>query len=168
MIHFHYSINIMKKKDILKKFGRKVRELRQMKKISQEELAFKAEMHRTYIGGIERGERNVSLINIIKIETESGKGSQIETSWGWVIGVVIVIIILIILAVFFVLKKRKKRLIADVEYIPSRDAKDMLAAGATAKPGTIAAPTVIIDQVPAPEQKTELQPATTSAEVPGL
>ena len=67
MTHFYYSIKTMEKKNILKKFGRRVREIRQKKNISQEKLAFKAEMHRTYVGGIERGERNVSLINIIKI-----------------------------------------------------------------------------------------------------
>ncbi len=57
----------MNRKNILIKFGQRIREIRQEKKISQEKLAFKAEMDRTYIGGIERGERNVSLINIIKI-----------------------------------------------------------------------------------------------------
>jgi len=57
----------MNRKNILIKFGRRIREIRQDKKISQEKLAFKAEMDRTYIGGIERGERNVSLINITKI-----------------------------------------------------------------------------------------------------
>jgi len=57
----------MNRKNILIIFGQRIREIRQEKKISQEKLAFKAEMDRTYIGGIERGERNVSLINIIKI-----------------------------------------------------------------------------------------------------
>ena len=57
----------MNRKNILIKFGQRIRKIRQEKKISQEKLAFKAEMDRTYIGGIERGERNVSLINIIKI-----------------------------------------------------------------------------------------------------
>lgn len=48
-------------------FGRRVRHLRTKKGWSQEELADAAELHRTYIGGIERGERNVSLRNISKI-----------------------------------------------------------------------------------------------------
>ena len=52
---------------ICKNFGDRVRELRISQGLSQEVLAQKAGLHRTYIGGIERGERNVSLINIEKI-----------------------------------------------------------------------------------------------------
>jgi transcriptional regulator with XRE-family HTH domain len=52
---------------IEKRFGSKVRELRQSKDLSQEELAFKAGVHRTYLGGIERGERNPALKNIVSI-----------------------------------------------------------------------------------------------------
>lgn len=48
-------------------FGRRVRLLRQAKGISQEKLAEISELDRTYIGGIERGERNPSLKNILKI-----------------------------------------------------------------------------------------------------
>ena len=50
--------------NILVEFGKNVRELRKSKGLSQEELAFRAELHRTYIGMIERGERNISLTNI--------------------------------------------------------------------------------------------------------
>lgn len=46
-------------------FGESVRELRLRLGYSQELLAEKADLHRTYIGGIERGERNVSLENIV-------------------------------------------------------------------------------------------------------
>lgn len=53
--------------DILIKFGNKVRELRKFKNLSQEELAYKADLHRTYIGMIERAEKNITLINIDKI-----------------------------------------------------------------------------------------------------
>ena len=53
--------------DIRKRFGAKVRALRNSQGLSQEDLAQKAELHRTYIGGIERGERNISLINIEKL-----------------------------------------------------------------------------------------------------
>ena len=53
--------------DICEKFGNRVRERRTALGFSQEILAQKARLHRTYIGGIERGERNVSLENIQKI-----------------------------------------------------------------------------------------------------
>jgi len=53
--------------DILKIFGENVRKTRKIKGLSQEELAFKANLHRTYIGMIERAEKNITLINIEKI-----------------------------------------------------------------------------------------------------
>jgi len=56
-----------KNSEILKVFGQNVRAIRKNKNISQEELAFKAEMHRTYIGMIERAEKNITLLNIEKI-----------------------------------------------------------------------------------------------------
>jgi transcriptional regulator with XRE-family HTH domain len=49
------------------KFGSRVRELRKLKNLSQEELAFRADLHRTYIGMIERAEKNITLLNIEKI-----------------------------------------------------------------------------------------------------
>ena len=49
---------------IEKQFGRRIRVLREAMGISQEELADRAGMHRTYLGGIERGERNPALKNI--------------------------------------------------------------------------------------------------------
>ncbi len=54
-------------KTIRRLFGQRVRELRLSKGLSQEELAFQAGMHRTYLGGIERGDRNPSLENIAAI-----------------------------------------------------------------------------------------------------
>lgn len=52
---------------ILKKLGQKIREHRLVIGLSQEELADLAGLHRTYIGSVERGERNVSLQNIVAI-----------------------------------------------------------------------------------------------------
>lgn len=52
---------------ILIKFGQKVRELRIQQGYSQEELAHRAGLHRTYIGMIERAEKNLTLTNIDKI-----------------------------------------------------------------------------------------------------
>ena len=57
----------MKTYSILKKVGEKVRALRLEKGWTQEELARRADLHRTYIGSIERHERNVSLLNIERI-----------------------------------------------------------------------------------------------------
>lgn len=56
-----------KNDQILKNFGDKVRQLRRLKNLSQENLADKANLHRTYIGMIERAEKNITLINIEKI-----------------------------------------------------------------------------------------------------
>ena len=53
-----------KSSDILQRFGKRVRDLRQRAELSQEDFAERCELDRTYIGGIERGERNVSLRNI--------------------------------------------------------------------------------------------------------
>lgn len=61
--------NSSKKTLILKVFGERVRYLRNQKGWSQEVLAEKTMLHRTYIGSIERGERNVSLVNIYFIAT---------------------------------------------------------------------------------------------------
>lgn len=58
---------MISKKEILIKFGDRVREIRKEKGLSQEELSFKADLHRTYIGMIERAEKNITLVNIEKI-----------------------------------------------------------------------------------------------------
>lgn len=55
------------KTEILIKFGDKVREVRTQKGLSQEQLAHLADVHRTYIGMIERAEKNITLISIEKI-----------------------------------------------------------------------------------------------------
>jgi transcriptional regulator with XRE-family HTH domain len=59
-------------KNILTKFGDRVKELRKEKELSQEELAHLAGLHRTYIGMIERAEKNITLNNIKKIANALG------------------------------------------------------------------------------------------------
>jgi transcriptional regulator with XRE-family HTH domain len=49
---------------LIKEFGLRIKQLRTEKKISQEKLSFVTGFHRTYIGMVERGERNISLTNI--------------------------------------------------------------------------------------------------------
>ena len=63
----HTEISNMSKKTISIKFGEKVRELRVSKNLSQEQLADLANVHRTYIGMVERAEKNITLVNIEKI-----------------------------------------------------------------------------------------------------
>ena len=53
--------------DIRAKFGKHLRKLRQENDLTQEELADKAGMHFTYIGQIERGKRNPSLVNLERL-----------------------------------------------------------------------------------------------------
>ncbi|MBS9767549.1 MAG: helix-turn-helix transcriptional regulator [Flavobacteriaceae bacterium] len=67
VVNLHTLISNDLKEDILLKFGKKVKEARKVKGISQEELAFQAGLHRTYIGMIERAEKNITLLNIEKI-----------------------------------------------------------------------------------------------------
>lgn len=57
---------------ILSRFGQKVRAVRKGKNLSQEDLAGRSDLDRTYIGGVERGERNISLINIEKLAKALG------------------------------------------------------------------------------------------------
>lgn len=57
----------MESREILFKFGQRVREIRKQKNLTQEDLSFKADLHRTYIGMIERAEKNITLLNIEKI-----------------------------------------------------------------------------------------------------
>jgi transcriptional regulator with XRE-family HTH domain len=47
--------------------GRRVRQLRLRRRLSQEKLAELANLHRNYVGGVERGERNIGLLNIVAL-----------------------------------------------------------------------------------------------------
>lgn len=60
------------KDDILKKFGNKVREERKKKGYSQEKFAEIIGVHRTYVGMVERAEKNITLKNIKKIADALG------------------------------------------------------------------------------------------------
>ncbi len=57
----------MTKEPILLRFGKNVKEYRKARQLSQEQLAELAGVHRTYIGMIERAEKNITLCNIEKI-----------------------------------------------------------------------------------------------------
>jgi transcriptional regulator with XRE-family HTH domain len=48
-------------------FGKRLRALRLKRGLSQEKLAELADLHRNYVGGVERGERNVALLNIVAL-----------------------------------------------------------------------------------------------------
>ena len=58
--------------DVLKRFGNRVRELRKAAGYSQEEFADRCDLDRSYLGGIERGERNLALRNIEQIAKALG------------------------------------------------------------------------------------------------
>ena len=60
------------KEQILSAFGATLRAYRQEAGLSQEKLAAKAGLDRTYVGGAERGERNVALINIVRLAEALG------------------------------------------------------------------------------------------------
>ena len=53
--------------DINVRFGQRLRVVRQARGLSQEELAFKAGLHRTYVSSAERGKRNVGLVNVERL-----------------------------------------------------------------------------------------------------
>jgi transcriptional regulator with XRE-family HTH domain len=57
---------------VLVRFGNRARELRKKKGLSQEDLALESGLDRSYVGQVERGERNISLINVWKLADAIG------------------------------------------------------------------------------------------------
>jgi transcriptional regulator with XRE-family HTH domain len=57
---------------VLQKFGERVRDTRERQGLTQEQLAGRAGLDRSYVGGVERGEHNISLSNILKIARALG------------------------------------------------------------------------------------------------
>jgi transcriptional regulator with XRE-family HTH domain len=63
---------VTKHSEVAVRFGDKLRRLRKSREVSQEELAARAGLHRTYVSSVERGERNVSLETIDKLARALG------------------------------------------------------------------------------------------------
>jgi len=78
VIYCGFIVPMGKRRDvqIQQQFGQRVRELRKQKDLSQEALALDCDLDRTYIGGVERGERNISLLNIHKIAEALGVSAK--------------------------------------------------------------------------------------------
>ena len=68
---------------IQKEFGARLKSIRQQRGLSQEALALTCELDRTYIGGVERGERNISLINIQKIAKALDVSARSFSNAAW-------------------------------------------------------------------------------------
>ncbi len=62
--------------EILAAFGQRVRAARKARGWTQEDLAYEADLDRTYIGGIERGQRNVAILALNKLACALGEGFE--------------------------------------------------------------------------------------------
>mgnify|MGYP006267744409 CR=1 FL=1 len=58
----------------LSQLGARIRKLRKSKQLSQEGLAFEADLDRTYVSSVERGERNIAVLNLAKLARALGVG----------------------------------------------------------------------------------------------
>lgn len=58
--------------DVLVRFGKRLRQIREQVGVSQEKLAAMAKLHRTYVSSVERGKRNISLLNIERLASALG------------------------------------------------------------------------------------------------
>ena len=58
--------------DIKSKIGNRIKELREIKNMSQKDLAYSADLDRSYIASVENGQRNISIVNIEKIAVALG------------------------------------------------------------------------------------------------
>ncbi|WP_396632384.1 helix-turn-helix domain-containing protein [Maribacter sp. R86514] len=59
--------------DIKSKIGNRIKELREINKMSQKELAYSSDLDRSYIASVENGQRNISIVNIEKIAIALGE-----------------------------------------------------------------------------------------------
>jgi transcriptional regulator with XRE-family HTH domain len=53
--------------EIKSKIGKRIKEVREIKKMSQKDLAYSADLDRSYIASVENGQRNISIVNLEKI-----------------------------------------------------------------------------------------------------
>lgn len=57
---------------VKEKIGQRIKELRELKEMSQKDLAYTADLDRSYIASVENGQRNISIVNIEKIAVALG------------------------------------------------------------------------------------------------
>ncbi|MFN3175153.1 MAG: helix-turn-helix domain-containing protein [Phaeodactylibacter xiamenensis] len=80
LIIYFWSICLLKRhmpydkdeQSYLSQLGARIRKLRKAKQLSQEALAFEADLDRTYVSSVERGERNIAVLNLAKLARALG------------------------------------------------------------------------------------------------